>query len=252
MTFRVTVTRLTAATGYALLALVLGAASAGAEAVPGPPSLTVERSCVPYGDAVPVSGSGFAPRALVAVSAPPTNAVAPSRWSVFETASVTTDATGAFRTQLRPLRGPGPLPRTPPYEARIVTAEGTAAGGGLPGSPVAAFVLAQPGVCEAIDEVRARRSRGFAFSLTGRTLTVALRPGAGARRRVRSVAGRRITAACGTTVPPRRSGTVHAERRWPRGRRHVTFRFGRDIAASARWCLIERAQNGGDIAIVRF
>lgn len=243
--------RRAAATGGVALAMApaLGTAPASAAPVAGTASIAVERSCVPYGDPLPVSGGGFPPRTAVTVSVPLRQASPPLPWNDYGEASVVTDATGAFRAEMQPLRGPGLPPGGPPYQARLVVVR--LAGAGDATSLHAAFVLAQPAACAVLEGVRAAQARGFAFSLAGRTLTVALSPRRAGGRPGRRVFGRRVTAACGTTTRPRLRDTVHVQRRWPRGAQSVTFRFGRDIAARARWCLIERA-DGGDVAVARF
>lgn len=89
------------------------------------------------------------------------------------------------------------------------------------------------------------------FTLEGRVLMA--RVLTGAPRRVRRLLyGSRIRAVCGTSFIFTRAIKVKRTRVWPTGRRRLRFRFRRDISRRAKWCLLERARGGGDVAFASF
>jgi hypothetical protein len=87
------------------------------------------------------------------------------------------------------------------------------------------------------------RDHGVRFDLTGPTLTVTLLDVAETRE---AVWGQRVRAACAARFSGR--GAVHTELTWPDGATELVFAFDRDISDRVKWCLIEAAGGGGDIA----
>jgi hypothetical protein len=89
------------------------------------------------------------------------------------------------------------------------------------------------------------------FTLDDRVLTVRLLRGTprGVRRQLY---GHRIRAVCGTNFDFTEGVTVRRTRVWPQGRRRLRFGFSRNISRRAKWCLVERASTGNDVAAVSF
>jgi hypothetical protein len=91
------------------------------------------------------------------------------------------------------------------------------------------------------------RHGGMRLTLAGRVLTVAI-----VHPRARNeVFGRRVVAVCSPLFLPRRRDVVVVRAVWPDGARRVRFRFGRDVSARAKWCVLEH-RGGEDIAAVGF
>jgi hypothetical protein len=63
--------------------------------------------------------------------------------------------------------------------------------------------------------------------------------------------GKMVRASCGTSKR-RDSLVTQRVQLWPDSKTSRTFRFRRDISRRARWCLIEGAEAGDDIAYVSF
>jgi hypothetical protein len=92
------------------------------------------------------------------------------------------------------------------------------------------------------------RDHGVRFDLSGRMLTVSLleptvQP---------EVWGRRVRAACSPRFVHDLSAVVHRTQLWRDGQSQLTYTFTRDVSAKVKWCLIEDASGGGDIAAVQF
>lgn len=94
------------------------------------------------------------------------------------------------------------------------------------------------------------REAGVRFTLDGRVLTARLLPRAPTRVR-RQLFGKRIRAVCGTDFAFARGVKVRRTRLWPRGRRRIRYRFGRNVSRRAKWCLVEHPR-GGDVAFASF
>jgi hypothetical protein len=106
----------------------------------------------------------------------------------------------------------------------------------------AALVAAAPA------PVRVDRDHGVRFELSGPVLTVSLtKPTVGPE-----VWGRRVRAACSPRFAHDLDAVVHAVQLWPDGQTQLSYRFVRDVSARVKWCLIEDARSGGDIAAVQF
>jgi hypothetical protein len=96
------------------------------------------------------------------------------------------------------------------------------------------------------------RSQGLHFRLDGDVLLVSLAPQPNreppdARG---ELWGKRIRGGCSSRYLSRnpRRHAVHAARLWPHGAHQVAFFFDRDISRSAKWCLVEDAEGGADVA----
>jgi hypothetical protein len=101
--------------------------------------------------------------------------------------------------------------------------------------------------------VRVDRTHGVRFELDGRVLKVRLLPRPDGRPPAvsRRVWGKRIDAVCSPVFHPRsRSMFVRQIRRWPRGELELRYRFGRDISARVKWCVLE--DGAEDVAVVSF
>ena len=110
-----------------------------------------------------------------------------------------------------------------------------------------ALVLA-PALAHAAVVRKEDRRAGVVFRLSGTHLTMKLRD-QGNPRTVKKLVGRRVVAACGTSVE--RGGTiVESTFTWPKGRSSVAVDFDRDISRRVAYCLIER--RAADIAVVKF
>lgn len=94
----------------------------------------------------------------------------------------------------------------------------------------------------------------FRFTLSGRDLLVDLKPGSvqhRPHRRLAGVQGRRVVAACGTSLREHHGTTTVRRTRWPRHARSLHVRLPHDVSAAARFCVLEEP-DGADIAAVRF
>jgi hypothetical protein len=94
------------------------------------------------------------------------------------------------------------------------------------------------------------REAGVRFELAGPVLTVSLtRPDASAE-----LWGNRIRAVCSPVFNPAqaRRRAVREVQEWPQGQTELAYSFERDISERVKWCLLEDAESGGDIAGVDF
>ena len=109
-------------------------------------------------------------------------------------------------------------------------------------------LIAAPAAGAAIVRKKDRRA-GVTFRLDGRHLTMKLSEQANART-VRKLLGKRVAAACGTSLT---RGRVYDEVFvWPAERSSVAVDLDRDISSRVAFCLIENARTGDDIALVKF
>jgi hypothetical protein len=119
-------------------------------------------------------------------------------------------------------------------------------------------VLACLGASEAgaAERVASDRQAEVRFALDGRALTLTVvdrlrfdqHP-----KTVETLSGSRVKVICGTTFyKPTPHNYVLRRVRWPAGATSMTVQFRRDISARAKWCLVEPARSGGDIASVSF
>jgi hypothetical protein len=108
------------------------------------------------------------------------------------------------------------------------------------------LALILPAGAGAAVKTRVDRHAAVRLTLDGRLLTATLvKP-----RSSDELFGKRIDAVCGSSFLHLRRTRVVRRQRWPVGAREMSFRFGRDISRSAKWCLIEH--HAGDIAFVSF
>lgn len=116
---------------------------------------------------------------------------------------------------------------------------------------VSLSLLAVP-AAQAETEVYFDRDHGVRFIVDGPVLTVRLEP-----PDIREdVWGRQIRAACSPvfTFRPRklRRLVVTAEQLWPDGQLELSYTFERDISDRVKWCVLEDAEGGEDLADAGF
>ena len=109
-------------------------------------------------------------------------------------------------------------------------------------------LVASPAAGAAIVRKKDRRA-GVTFRLDGRHLTMKLSAQANPRT-VKKLLGKRVAAACGTSLT---RGRVYDEVFvWPPERSSAAVDLDRDISSRVAFCLIENARTGDDIALVKF
>jgi hypothetical protein len=86
------------------------------------------------------------------------------------------------------------------------------------------------------------------LTLDGRVLTAELVRRVGTPPTSERLFGRRVVGVCTGTIGRPGADFVRAVRVWPRGRRRLGFRFGRDISERVVWCLLE-SRGGEDLAV---
>jgi hypothetical protein len=94
------------------------------------------------------------------------------------------------------------------------------------------------------------RDNGVRFELEGTVLTVSLlEPDFGDE-----LWGKQINAVCSPTFVPRevRRKAVHTAQLWPDGATELSYTFDRDVSEHVKWCLLEDADEGGDVAEAAF
>lgn len=133
-----------------LAALTLPPAAYAPPAI-GVPNAVIAAQCVPYGQGFTMTGSGYAPRSKIEISAPLGHYTGPAPYS--DIASVTTQAgsNGGFSETLRAPR----VPKTASqyrwsYHPRVVFARGTGQGSGAAAESFDEVVIAAPAVCKAL------------------------------------------------------------------------------------------------------
>jgi hypothetical protein len=97
---------------------------------------------------------------------------------------------------------------------------------------------------------RVDRDTGVRFDLKGAVLTVSL-----LRSDVSDALwGKQIRAVCSPTfsLAESRRRAVHEVQTWPDGASELSYTFERDVSERVKWCLIEGADTGGDVATVDF
>jgi hypothetical protein len=96
---------------------------------------------------------------------------------------------------------------------------------------------------------RVDRDHGVRFDLKGTVLTVSLvSPDAG-----EELWGKRIRAICSPVFGSQaRFRAVRAVEVWPDGAPELSYSFDRDVSEAVKWCLLEDADGGGDVAGVDF
>jgi hypothetical protein len=95
------------------------------------------------------------------------------------------------------------------------------------------------------------RHAGMRLTLDGHVLTAKIANSRGGDLDLQEqLYGKRIDAVCASGVLRPRSPRVVRRQRWPVGARRMSFRFGRDISRSAKWCLVEH--QAADVAFVSF
>lgn len=94
------------------------------------------------------------------------------------------------------------------------------------------------------------RDRQVSFSLSGRSLTVTLRPVDGEPNPLETtVFGADVVLVCNGTSPrTRRAAVADRELRWTPGATALTARLSRDVSFKPRWCVLEQA-DGTDLAV---
>jgi hypothetical protein len=118
---------------------------------------------------------------------------------------------------------------------------------------ITTFLLAVPASAGAAVKSGIDRHGGMRLTLDGRVLTAEIVRTPRFHRTPateKQLYGKRIDGICSPRFRPRRRGLVIRRQRWPIGARQVSFRFGRDISARAKWCLVEH--NASDVAFVSF
>ncbi|MBJ7470619.1 MAG: hypothetical protein JHD16_04930 [Solirubrobacteraceae bacterium] len=90
------------------------------------------------------------------------------------------------------------------------------------------------------------------FSMTGREITVTLRPVDGAENPiVRDLSGTDVVVACSGSSPKnkkRRGLIAEADLVWADGATQQTVRLSKDVSYKPKWCVLERPQ-GSDLAV---
>jgi hypothetical protein len=123
-------------------------------------------------------------------------------------------------------------------------------GRGLVAVSIALAVAVAPTAADAAVVRKKDRRAGVTFRLSGRHLTMKLSEQANART-AKKLLGKRVAAACGTSTTT--GGRVYAEEfTWPEERASVAVDFDGDISRRVAYCLVENADSGGDIALVKF
>jgi hypothetical protein len=97
--------------------------------------------------------------------------------------------------------------------------------------------------------VRVDRDAGVRFHLQGTVLTASLvRPDLSDE-----LWGKRIRAVCSPVFGAQaRFRAVHEVETWPEGATELSYTFKRDVSERVKWCLLEDADGGGDVAAVQF
>ena len=96
---------------------------------------------------------------------------------------------------------------------------------------------------------RTDRDHGVRFNLQGTVLTVSLlKPDVS-----EELWGKRIRAICSPVFGAQaRFRAVRAVEVWPDGAPELSYTFDRDVSEAVKWCLLEDADGGGDVAGVDF
>jgi hypothetical protein len=88
------------------------------------------------------------------------------------------------------------------------------------------------------------------FNMTGRTVTVTLRPIDGAENPLaRDLYDTDVVLACSGTSPSKKKVLItDASVKWPNGQTAHQFRLKKDVSLKPKWCVLERPQ-GTDLAV---
>lgn len=117
-----------------------------------------------------------------------------------------------------------------------------------------AAVTALPGAAVAAASTPTRvgidQEQQVSFNMTGRTVTVTLRPIDGAENPLaRDLYDTDVVLACSGTSPSKKKVLVtDASVTWPEGQTAHQFRLKKDVSVKPKWCVLERPQ-GTDLAV---
>ena len=111
--------------------------------------------------------------------------------------------------------------------------------------PCAAVAAASTPTRVGLDE-----KRQVSFNLTGRDVTVTLRPVDGAENPLaRDLYDTDVVLACSGTSPSKKKVLItDASVTWPNGQTAHEFRLKKDVSVKPKWCVLERPQ-GTDLAV---
>lgn len=120
--------------------------------------------------------------------------------------------------------------------------------------PAAVLAAAAPAVAVAAVSTPTRvgvdEKKQVSFSMTGRDVTVTLRPVDGAENvMARDLANTDIVLACQGTSPKKNKLTLaDVSATWADGATQQTLRLSKDVSLRPKWCVLERPQ-GTDLAV---
>ncbi len=112
-------------------------------------------------------------------------------------------------------------------------------------APAAAFAAVSTPTRVGVDE-----KKQVSFSMTGRDVTITLRPIDGVENPIaRDLSDTEVVLACSGTSPKKnKTAVADADATWAPGATQQKFRLSKDVSLRPKWCVLERPQ-GTDLAV---